>query len=111
MCTAPSAPRDLISIRLTSTSVMLKWTQPEFPNGIIRSYTVVYQKAVTGGSSSSYNVITVEAKSLSVILTDLEQSVDYIVWVRVRDTVSSVMRGHYLIKNLGLRCDNFSVSV
>ena len=88
---------------------MLKWTQPEFPNGIIRSYTVVYQKAVTGGSASSYNVITVEAKSLSVILTDLEESVDYIVWVR--DTVSSIMRVHYLIKNLGLRCDNFSGSV
>ena len=61
--------------------MIIKWNRPQFPNGIIRSYTVVYQKVFAG--NDSYKIITIEANSLSVILRDLQEASVYIVLVRV----------------------------
>ena len=88
MHTAPSAPLDLSSVCLTPTSVTVKWNRPKFPNGIIRSYTVIYQKAAAE-NHDLYKVIAIKSNSLSVNLTDLQDSVSYIVWVRV--VVSAVL--------------------
>ena len=60
----------------------VKWNRPNFPNGIIRSYTVIYQKAAAE-KHDLYKVIVVKSNSLLVNLTDLQDSVSYIVWVRV----------------------------
>ena len=81
MLIAPSAPLQLSSNRLTPTSMIISWSPPEFPNGIIRRYKVVYRKAFTG--NDSYKAITIQANSRSVNLGDLQESGVYIVWVRV----------------------------
>ena len=82
LCSAPSAPRDLISSPLTITSVNIKWSPPEHPNGKIRSYTLAYAKA--SGATGDKTIITINGTdSLSVILKDLETAVNYSVSVRV----------------------------
>ena len=38
----PTIPRDFIYTHITSTSVTLEWTRPEYPNGVISEYVLEY---------------------------------------------------------------------
>ena len=38
----PTIPRDFIYTQITSTSVTLEWTRPEYPNGVISEYVLEY---------------------------------------------------------------------
>ena len=38
----PTVPRDFIYTQITSTSVTLEWTRPEYPNGVINEYVLEY---------------------------------------------------------------------
>ena len=38
----PTVPRDFNYIQITSTSVTLEWTRPEYPNGVISEYVLEY---------------------------------------------------------------------
>ena len=67
---------------------------------------MVYEKAAP--ENDPYKVITIEAKYLSVNLTDLEESVDYIVWVRI--TVSRYV-AYALFRMADLRYNDFSWSL
>ena len=39
---SPTVPRDFIYTEITSTSVTLEWTRPEYPNGVISEYVLEY---------------------------------------------------------------------
>ena len=51
---APSPPLGLMAYNTSSTSIMVTWQLPQYPNGFIRGYQVRY--LVLGGNSSFVNV-------------------------------------------------------
>lgn len=71
--TAPSAPTDVTALEISSTYAIISWAAPEFPNGIIRKYTVLLR-----GSDGDLisNTSTTEMTSN---ITDLSPFVQY--WV------------------------------
>ena len=52
---APSAPRSLVAIAITSDSVSLQWAEPLPPNGIIRRYIVQYYLTSSPSNIVQYN--------------------------------------------------------
>ena len=91
--TAPSAPLNLDSMSLTSTSEMITWSLPKHPNGMIRNYVLFYWKVAEGKDSYNPMIANKSSTTLSAILRDLEESVRYNVSVRTNfNDVSEEMR-------------------
>ena len=70
---APSAPRNVIAFNVSSTSINVMWQPPMTPNGIVRSYRVVY---TTGSTTANINTTNV-----SIVITMLEIFTNYQVQV------------------------------
>ena len=73
--TEPSAPRNVTVLEIASTFAIISWRAPEFPNGIVRNYTITLTER---GGHFMRNVITAET---SVNVTELSPFVHY--WVVV----------------------------
>ena len=73
--TEPSAPRNVTVLEIASTYAIISWRAPEFPNGIVRNYTVTLTER---GGHFMRNLATAET---SVNATELSPFVHY--WVVV----------------------------
>ena len=69
--TEPSAPRNLTVIEIASTYVIISWSAPEFPNGVVRNYIVTVTER--GGHFMQNTVIA----DTSANLTNLRPFVHY----------------------------------
>ena len=70
-CIAPSAPTNITAIEIASTYAIISWATPEFPNGIIRSYTVLVTK------NNGVLVSNMSTPEMAVNITDLSPFVQY----------------------------------
>ena len=50
---APSAPLEVVATNTSSTSIMVVWSPPAIPRGIITSYTITYYVTSAGENNSS----------------------------------------------------------
>lgn len=73
--TEPSAPRNVTVLESASTYAIISWRAPEFPNGIIRHYTVTLSER---GGHFMRSIVTAES---TLNVTDLSPLVHY--WVVV----------------------------
>ena len=69
--TAPSAPTNIATLEISSTYAIITWEAPEFPNGIIRSYTILLI-----GSTGDLILNTSTTDTASNI-TDLSPFIEY----------------------------------
>ncbi|XP_065915767.1 phosphatidylinositol phosphatase PTPRQ-like [Dysidea avara] len=58
---APSAPLDITAFNVSSTSINVTWQPPMIPNGIVRSYRVVYTTGSTAADVTTTNTSVVIA--------------------------------------------------
>jgi hypothetical protein len=80
--TAPSAP---VNVSVTSIprkphQLLVTWTRPLYPNGIIREFMINYRKI--GEDRYLRKVLVISGTSERVILEDLEPFTKYLVSVR-----------------------------
>ena len=67
--TAPTAPRSLMIVDVTDTTVTLSWMPPDSPNGIITQYQIQYR--ITGGGSFGDNQVTIDLTfTVTGLMTD-----------------------------------------
>ena len=71
--TAPTAPRSLMIVDVTDTTVTLSWMPPDPPNGIITSYRVQYKRS----DHSSYSSIDTMNTDLTYTVTGLITNTEY----------------------------------
>ena len=88
MCflTVPSAPRSLMIVNVTDTTVTLSWNIPSIPNGIITQYQVQYRIA---NSNNTYgnNEVNTATTDLTYTVTGLNTKTEYEFRVRARTVV------------------------
>lgn len=82
---APSAPRNVTVVDIASTYAIISWMLPEFPNGVIRRYTV---SLVENGGRAEINITTTE---ISANVTGLRPLRHY--WVVVFAETVTVGQG------------------
>ena len=69
--TVPSAPRSLMVVDVTNTTVTLSWMLPNLPKGISTQYQVQY-KRTGGGSFGNNQVITDLTFTVTGLITDTQ---------------------------------------
>ena len=72
---APTAPRSVTLQEISSTYAIIRWTEPEFPNGVIRRYTLSFTNADDGTEGN------ISTDQLSVNVTELVPFTQY--WIVV----------------------------
>ncbi|KAK2494395.1 hypothetical protein MC885_015796 [Smutsia gigantea] len=83
--TAPSAPRSVKFSELTTTSVNVSWEAPQFPNGILEGYRLVYEPCTPVDGVSK--IVTVDVKGNSPLwlkVKDLAEGMTYRVRIRAK---------------------------
>ena len=77
--TAPTAPKSLMIVSITNTTVSLSWMPPDIPNGIITQYQLQYRR-----SDSSTNIISLNVTNdtLTYTVTGLSSNTEYVFTVR-----------------------------
>ena len=77
--TAPTAPKSLMMVSITNTTVSLSWMPPDTPNGIITQYQLQYRR-----SDSSTNIISMNITNdnLTYTVTGLSSNTEYVFTVR-----------------------------
>ncbi|XP_022808866.1 receptor-type tyrosine-protein phosphatase epsilon-like [Stylophora pistillata] len=79
---APSTPTDVKVEEKTATSILVTWKPPEYPNGIIQGYRIIYSNN-TGKNFSTADITKgLNDKTLSYLLTDLKEKTEYKVYVQ-----------------------------
>ena len=84
-----SAPLNSMATAVSSTEIIVTW-EPVLPidqNGIITEYEVMYEPLETFNDSIRINAINVTAPNTSVILSGLQEYVDYSIRVRAFTSV------------------------
>ena len=81
---APSAPRDLTLIGLSSASLTFQWLQPEQLNGVVTQY-IVNCTAADDPNDSAQEIVTehLDDNILKYTIDGLEAARSYIVSVQV----------------------------
>ena len=82
--TVPTAPRSLMVVDVTETTVTLSWMSPDPPNGIITNYQVQYRRS--DSSSPDYTSVDTMTNDLTYTVTGLSTNTEYDFRVRA-DTV------------------------
>ena len=72
---APTAPRNVTLQEISSTHAVIRWTEPEFPNGVVQRYTL----SLTNADDGTERNIT--ANQLSINVTGLVPFTQY--WIVV----------------------------
>ena len=75
MSTVPSAPVNLSYISINSTSILVSWSPPLSPNGIIINYIVIVTEVETGMD------LTLNTTDTEVLITYLQPHTGYSVVV------------------------------
>ena len=87
LSTAPSAPLGVMEANTSSTSIIVSWSPPATPRGVIISYTITYYLTSTGGSTLDSAETTTDATSREV--TGLVKFREYSVYVQA-STVAGI---------------------
>ena len=74
--TVPTAPRSLMIVDVTDTTVTLSWRTPDPPNGIITQYQVQYRIANSGDSFGN-NEVNTTTTDLTYTVTGLTTNTEY----------------------------------
>ena len=77
--TAPTAPKSLMIVSITNTTVSLSWMPPDTTNGIITQYQLQYRR-----SDSITNIISLNITNdtLTYTVTGLSSNTEYVFTVR-----------------------------
>ena len=70
--TVPTAPRSLMVVVVTNTTMTLSWMPPDPPNGIITQYKIQYRQ--TGGGNFGNNQVTT---NLTYTVTGVNTNTEY----------------------------------
>ena len=84
---------------VSPTTIMVTWDMvpPIDQNGVITMYEVLYEPLETFNGSTMSNTTTVDGMTLTAMLTDLEEFVDYNISVRA---YTSAGEGHYSVGDI-----------
>ena len=63
---APTSPLEVVATNTSSTSIMVDWSPPAIPRGIITSYFITYYVTSAGENSSRTEVIVTDATNGTV---------------------------------------------
>ena len=77
--TAPTAPKLLMIVSITNTTVSLSWMPPNTPNGIIIQYQLQYRRS---DSSTNITSLDVTNDTLTYTVTGLSSNTEYLFTVR-----------------------------
>ncbi|XP_018334837.1 tyrosine-protein phosphatase 99A [Agrilus planipennis] len=75
----PTNPRNVAAYNVTSNSIVIGWTEPEKPNGIIEGYRIYYRD---GNFTDVQTYKTYENSTLKYNLTNLWPDTNYEIWVK-----------------------------
>lgn len=79
---APGAPSDVKLEEKSATSLLVTWKSPEYPNGIIQGYRIIYSDN-TGRNVSTADITKgLTNKTLFYLLTGLKENAEYKVYVQ-----------------------------
>ncbi|XP_044256979.1 tyrosine-protein phosphatase 99A isoform X2 [Tribolium madens] len=78
----PSKPRDLTVLEVSSNTIMLRWTQPEKPNGAIEGYRVYYMYNNYTSVDMNRDRIKPVSPYITYNLTNLKPYTEYKIWVK-----------------------------
>ena len=84
LSTVPGPVASVFGEPLSPTSVLVGWTAPTHPNGIVTGYRVQYSRVDNGSIEYSVNV---EATSMNLTLTNLSPSTRYRVSVAAQTSI------------------------
>ena len=78
---APSAPRNVKIQEKSATSLLVTWKPPEYPNGIIQQYRILYSD--NSGKNYSTSGITkgLQNETLFYLLSGLKEDTEYKIYV------------------------------
>jgi len=78
---APSAPRDVKIQEKSTRSLLVTWKPPEYPNGIIQRYRILYSN--NSGKNYSTTDITkgLKNETLFYLLSGLKEDTEYKIYV------------------------------
>ena len=93
---APSAPRSVKIQEKSATSLVVTWKPPEYPNGIIQRYRILYSN--NSGKNYSTADITkgLKNETLFYVISGLKEDTDYRIYV------SLVLPCFYYLLQLGV---------
>ena len=77
--TAPTAPKSLMIVSITNTTVSLSWMPPNTTNGIITQYQLQYRRSDSSTSITSLNITN---DTLTYTVTGLSSNTEYVFTVR-----------------------------
>ena len=77
--TAPTAPKSLMIVSITNTTVSLSWMPPDTPNGIITQYQLQYRRS---DSSTNITSLNISNANLTYTVTGLSSNTEYLFIVR-----------------------------
>ena len=77
--TAPTAPKSLMIVSITNTTVSLSWMPPDTPNGIITQYQLQYRRSDNTTNITSLNIAN---DNLTYTVTGLSSNTEYVFTVR-----------------------------
>ena len=76
---APTAPKSLIIVSITNTTVSLSWMPPNTTNGINTQYQLQYRRS---DSSTNITSLNVTSDTLIYTVTGLSSNTEYVFTVR-----------------------------
>ena len=85
-----SPPANINAVTVSSTAIQVSWNEvPAIDqNGIITQYEVEYNQSTFSGATM-YSTTTVDSSTLTVVLTGLEEYVEYSIRVRAYTSVGA----------------------
>ena len=81
--TVPTAPRSLMVVNVTNSTVSLSWMLPSTTNGIITQYQVQYRRS----NSSGFTLLNITNNTLTHTVTGLSSNTEYVFRVRAYTVV------------------------
>ena len=79
--TVPTAPRSLMIVNITNSTVSLSWMSPEMPNGIITQYQLQYRRS-DSSNNSIFASMSISKDNLTYTMTKLTSNTEYVFRVR-----------------------------
>ena len=76
--TAPAAPKSLMIVSITKTTVSLSWMPPNTTNGIITQYQLQYKRS----DSTNITSLNITNANLTYTVTGLSSNTEYVFTVR-----------------------------
>ena len=83
--TVPTAPRQLMVVNVTISTVSLSWMEPNTTNGIITHYQVQYKK----NDSDAFTSLKISKDNLTYTVTGLTSNTKYMFRVRAFTVVGN----------------------